>query len=53
MKTFKVGVLLLSLSFFSSHLNAQSSNSKSTPLETAANDEIKIDLTDSTLSATF
>ena len=53
MKRFKVGVLLLSLIFFSSELYAQSSNSKSTPFETAANDEIKIDLTDSTLSATF
>jgi hypothetical protein len=53
MKTFKVGVLLLSLSVISSQLYAQSSNSKSTPLERAANDEIKIELTDSTLSATF
>ena len=53
MKTVKIGVLLLSLSFFSSHIYAQSSNSKSTPLETAAIDEIKIDLTDSTLSASF
>ena len=53
MKTFKVGVLLLSLILFSFELYAQSSNSKSAPLETAANDEIKIDLTDSTLLATF
>src|SRR5215204_2107603 len=53
MKTFKFGVLLMYLICFSSYLYAQSSNTKSTLSETAANDEIKIDLTDSSLSATF
>ena len=53
MKTLKFGVLLLGLIFFSSFVYAQSPNSKSTPSDTAANDEIKIDLTDSSLSATF
>ena len=53
MKTFKCGVLLLTLFLFSPHLNAQSSNSKSAPSDSVEIDEIKIDLTDSSLTATF
>ena len=53
MKTFKFGVLLLTLIFFSSQLYAQSSKSKPDPPVKLEIDEIKIELTDTSFTATF